>query len=615
MLGAIIGDIAANQWQINKERFYKELITDEAKPSLFGEAVLKLSGPVLNDEEIKSHVFDLIPYNQMQVIGVIIAGIQGWRTWMAPSVVMPDSCKWLKDDKEEIYATAIMLQAIQKLRSGATKDSIFNGKYFFSVLKTWNTHNDGILGDVVRAWRCFYYAYDFTSSIHNAVKCDIRPQITSLFAGFFAEAMYGCRYNLIKKKYLAPQEDQSSFCRRIVLPKSVREEFASQLNYVTDYLDEHSLFFGKNMCRTNVEQHKWLNIINFYHKVKISEIQKSKIFMAHKYDDGNPYSIYLDNGWLYLYHDNVVLCRFQLLKKDKGYYLIDNIQKSNVEQRFLVKLFEELKILGVKPSFKNKSIYDCKYYQGEVKVPNGWDPMFWKARLWHGEHMFILGDFDIKRLKEYAIEHFMKLKGPRKKAIEKLTSNQLAILDYMFGLYTTWCPMENPDWLFSYGLDKLPSFPITNNTSAQKRADDCARQNGYFCASYLGHDGENLVYSPQRKESIHLDEGLPAVIVVHYAYTSFYQEESSFKILENVKYRTSCKGKKIYEDMLSKLNDPSTSVSEKKYILSLKRTLSENDLKSKAIDVDLYIYLEIAERFNMKLKVCKNEDYYYELTE
>ena len=77
MLGAIIGDIAANQWQINKERFYKELITDEARPSLFGEAVLKLSGPVLNDEEIKSHVFDLIPYNQMQVIGVIIAGAVG----------------------------------------------------------------------------------------------------------------------------------------------------------------------------------------------------------------------------------------------------------------------------------------------------------------------------------------------------------------------------------------------------------------------------------------------------------------------------------------------------------------------------------------------------------
>ena len=67
--------------------------------------------------------------------------------------------------------------------------------------------------------------------------------------------------------------------------------------------------------------------------------------------------------------------------------------------------------------------------------------------------------------------------------------------------------------------------------------------------------------------------------------------------------------------MLSKLNDPSTPPSEKKYILSLKRTLSENDLRSKAIDVDLYIYLEIAERFNMKLKVCKNEDYYYELTE
>jgi len=615
MLGAIIGDIAANQWQIDKEKFYRELITNEARPSLYGEVVLKLSGPVLREEDINSHIFDLIPYQQMKVIGVIIAGIQGWRTRMSKSVALPEGCIYLKDDKEEIYATSIMLQAVQQLRYGATKNDIFNGKYFFSVLKTWNTHKDGILADVVRAWRCFYYAYDFTSSIHNAVKCEIRPQITALFTGFFAEAMYGCRINMIKQKFLSPHEDRMNFRKMIILPDSIRHTYSSELKFIEDYIDEHSVFFGKNMCLTNVEEHKWLGIINFYYDAKITEKQRSQLLRALKYDDGTDYGLYLDDGWFYLYNNHIILCRFQLVKQDNGHYLIDNIQKSNVEQDFLLQLFEELKKYGINPTFKNRNIYDCKYYQGEVKVPNEWDHMFWKARLWHGERMFINGDFDSEKLVDAAKRNFRRIKGPRRKALEKLTPNQLSILDYMFALYTTWCPMENPDWLYSYALDKLPDFPVLNNKYAQKKADDCARENGYFCATYLGHVGENLVYSPRRKDNRPLIEGLPAIIVVYYSYVKFYQDDTSFNILEKVEYRKSCRGKKIFEDMLLKLDNPDTSISEKEYILSLKESLSEYDVRSQACDVDLYIYLEIAERFNMKLRVCRDVDYYYELTE
>ncbi len=142
-----------------------------------------------------------------------------------------------------------------------------------------------------------------------------------------------------------------------------------------------------------------------------------------------------------------------------------------------------------------------------------------------------------------------------------------------------------------------------------------AATSAYPLAYAGGHVGENLVYSPRRKDSRPLIEGLPAIIVVYYSYVKFYQDDTSFNILEKVEYRKNCRGKKIFEDMLLKLDNPDTSISEKEYILSLKESLSEYDVRRQACDVDLYIYLEIAVRFNMKLRVCRDVDYYYELTE
>ena len=48
----------------------------------------------------------------------------------------------------------------------------------------------------------------------------------------------------------------------------------------------------------------------------------------------------------------------------------------------------------------------------------------------------------------------------------------------------------------------------------QKLADERARKEGYFCASYYGRDGEKFIFLPIRADSQERTEGLFVYIVV-----------------------------------------------------------------------------------------------------
>ena len=61
--------------------------------------------------------------------------------------------------------------------------------------------NIGLLTYIFRAWDSFYRAFDYTSTIHNAMKWPGDKHLTASIAGAFADAMYGCEMSFIKKKY------------------------------------------------------------------------------------------------------------------------------------------------------------------------------------------------------------------------------------------------------------------------------------------------------------------------------------------------------------------------------------------------------------------------------
>jgi len=111
-------------------------------------------------------------------------------------------------EKEELYAKRFILDLIRSLRNGATKSKAYYSTVSFEDLsKTWNWKTDnkekniGLLTYIFRAWDSFYRGFDFTSTIHNAVKWPGDKNLTAAISGAFADAMYGCEMTFIKKKY------------------------------------------------------------------------------------------------------------------------------------------------------------------------------------------------------------------------------------------------------------------------------------------------------------------------------------------------------------------------------------------------------------------------------
>lgn len=163
---------------------------------------------------------------------------------------------------------------------------------------------------------------------------------------------------------------------------------------------------------------------------------------------------------------------------------------------------------------------------------------------------------------------------------------------------------------------------IRSNKHIQELADRCAREKGYFCASYLGRKGEQFIYAPRYKDCEPRCEDLPPVIVVSNDEANFVMGMESFEIFNNLKFRDYKKGRSIFREYERKvMQDEFVSDEEREYI----REIVNNQRPGYDIPVpktELYEYLEIADRLNMKIKLkpcnyCRDRNdgwvYYMEL--
>lgn len=149
---------------------------------------------------------------------------------------------------------------------------------------------------------------------------------------------------------------------------------------------------------------------------------------------------------------------------------------------------------------------------------------------------------------------------------------------------------------------------LRHNKHFQEFADKCAKDNGYFCASYLGRMGDSFIYAPRYSDNKIRCEGYPPVIVINDDEPLFFMGMESFDFLKDLKFRDYKKGRSMFREYERKYyQNDFASDEECEYISDI----VNNQQPSYDIPVEkkeLYDYLEIADRLNMKIELKPQEN-------
>lgn len=145
------------------------------------------------------------------------------------------------------------------------------------------------------------------------------------------------------------------------------------------------------------------------------------------------------------------------------------------------------------------------------------------------------------------------------------------------------------------------------NKEIQRIADECAKEEGYFCSSYLGKVGEEFVFATRYADSVPRCEGLPALVVVNNMKARFLMDAESFHYLHEVKYRDYKKGRTIFRDFERKVDeDDFVNEEERRYVTDI--VYNQRHGYNIPVPKDtLYDYLEIADRFGLMLDLIPSE--------
>lgn len=354
MIGALIGDFAAWTYEHDRKRFWSHLVSEEAKLSEFGLSVLTTAALIASDPNMPKEEAAMFTRQGFRNYSTAIVEISpealDWTTNLscvnASSVFgigimrmatcaffgVPDNEMWFEYnwDKEEYYTRLFLSQMVTLLRDGKTKDEVYYklGPIFKVCLHDWNwQEEEGMLSYLLRAWDAFYRAFDYTSSIHNAMQMKGNHHLLGAFTGTIAGAMYGCRYNILKRKY---RNDKNSYVNfeHMTWPKALMRDYSEPVRYIEEKAIKGRIFFPKNNAMTNVELHTWTSMDNPFADEVFDEERKRILLYAFEPDWDNRYGFYFENGWFYVYRSGELLSRFQLEKKQDNTYRICHLQNT-----------------------------------------------------------------------------------------------------------------------------------------------------------------------------------------------------------------------------------------------------------------------------------------------
>ncbi len=363
MYGAIIGDLAAWTWSHNKEAFYKKLMAEEAPLSEYGATMIGMAKPIFEHQKIGFETLDqmlfgylwygtdisndvkewilhhmsCMPFNKVRLIVNIMNSLIGWSAESADNA--KERARKLVSafmlEKEDYYAAWTLPKLIWGLRHGMSKNEALETIMDFGgdIIKDKSfLQSDTPLGAISRAWDAFYRSYDFTSTIHSAVKSPVNPRLTAALAGEFAEAMYGCNQGMLKKKY------NKDITFDITFPEHVLKRYKDELYFIKQHREV--TFFQKNNARTNVEYHHWTVVESKYEGKEVDSLFFTLLKKAFNTSWDYRYGFYLDDGWFYVYRSFVLICRFKVKSLKNKKFRITDIQVGNEDQAYEIALEE-----------------------------------------------------------------------------------------------------------------------------------------------------------------------------------------------------------------------------------------------------------------------------------
>ncbi len=460
MIGTLIGDLAAWTYEHDKNMFYKQLIPVDGEGtelSVYGKALLNaashnlLTCPWISVEPIGS------PQDRIQHVGQ-------WLMWQIVSAwtdkeqmnAMPKFHTY----KEEWYAKKFITRLVRLLRKGYTKSEAYHSVPFFKDLsKSWkwkigDTDNKtiGLLAYIFRGWDSFYRAFDYTSTIHNAVRWPGDSHLTAAIAGTFADAMYGCEMSFIKKKYAGDNEPYHFLNVDLIGERNGYHH--GLIHEMASCSCSCRTFYPKNNALTNVERHHWKPVLNVYRNVHFTEEEHGKVLLSARTGWENRYGMYLDDGWIYVYRSHCLLGRFQM-ENDASSWYIKDLQLSGEESFKMLclaiddALYASSGLRMPEISETTRIVRSCKYFNGELESPQEWEHQV-NGKFWHGEMMLIQTSHNFDEWVKSAENLSNELKGDRKKKFLSYTPDQRGILLYIEELFAKWCPYDDLEWIFQY---------------------------------------------------------------------------------------------------------------------------------------------------------------------
>ena len=490
MTGAILGDLAAWTWEHDKETFYKRLVSENARLSENGLCMLavfqtgwnRYDYPIFQDDFnsfMRMHYRDVVlseewhrflesgcstftrkVSDRFYAACLILAGWEGYSDEIARRLSHS-----IGMDKEGLYASCFA-SVIWELRQGATKKDIatrmaMEDMRVDTVLR-WHEYNDfgaaygdkDILYHLNYAWRSFFYSWDFTSAIHNAMRCPdkLDRHLVGMLTGAIAESMYGCRWNYIKEKYA----DHGCCNSLLRFPEAVDNKFGDVLSSIYKFESENKVFFAKNDAMTNVERHHWVPFTVKGIPATITSVHHRRMMKA--FDTGYEcrFGVYLDDGWFYVYRSYFLLARFRM-KQVQDHWKIEDMQRcaddKHDPEEGVRCLFNSIMeawchISDERESEELTAADVCKYYMGEKECP--FEIGSPKGRFWHGEMMFVTGNLLMRDWKEAARTAALDMSPENAHKFRMYSDEHQAILIYMTNLYAKWRPYDDQEWMKDY---------------------------------------------------------------------------------------------------------------------------------------------------------------------
>lgn len=159
MKGAIIAGLSARTWEHHTDKFYSNLISEEANLSVCSQLLLSFINAPSSILDEKSEYERLSGTGYLLVLSVLV----GWKDFFNDFSYEPLMDSFSKRDQ---YLITVIGDIISRLRHGASKAQAIEGvQDIVNGVDSLSSNDFG--GYIFHAWQCFKKSWDYTSALHN----------------------------------------------------------------------------------------------------------------------------------------------------------------------------------------------------------------------------------------------------------------------------------------------------------------------------------------------------------------------------------------------------------------------------------------------------------------